>query len=403
MPQSRRGFLEFSKLGLLPLSPGGGASAGRSDGTTGIAIVDRLADLTGSPRTPLSKQRLAIVLGAMQPFDGGGGLYVRDARTSGAKRPEIADSSGLPSAGEWYRLVNENLSSDIPTAKLFGAIGDIKADDTDAIQKLIERIGNYAGDLGKTGYIPAGLYRLSRSLLPQNYSRVFGDGPHQSVLYNYQNPVPTIPAFKSDKGLAFSTFENLGMQSQRSGFDISGATDHNTFRDMKFYGMSDAGFHFRGPLQTSLFDRILFENCKHGLVCDDYVANRNTLREPEFKDCSNSAIKIGGAEDFLIIGGRFEGKGSTGLSILDTQNVRLLSFIGGYFEGCHEFVLKTRSSRGIISFDSVHFTYFRDGTPYKWDVDAGCRLVFRNCHSTLPMAVPPSSILEGINENIHPA
>lgn len=402
MTETRRSFLRLSAFGSLPLHSSV-LSTGRAYAhqPTELLTLPSLVQLRALPTGKIEPGTFAMALGRTAPFDGHGGFYVWDGLSVHEDSETFLKAQGTPTGG-WHRVIpgigNARLIG--PGADTFGARGDIKSDDTAALQSLIDAVDRYSVDLGKAGYVPAGLYRLTATLIPPSYSRIYGDGPHQSVLYNFQHPIPHIPAFTARGSLTFSTFEDIGLQSQRAGFDVTGVTDHNTFRNMKLYGMADAAFRFRGPLQTSLFDRILVENCRYGLVCENTVVNRNTLREPEFKDCTDSCIKLAGAEDLLIIGGRFEGAGSAGRTILDVENVHLLSFLGGYFEASHEYLLKARKSDGLISFDSVHFTYFEAGTPYKWDVDSGCQLVFRNCHSSIPMRVPRSSILEGYNRNI---
>lgn len=345
---------------------------------------------------------IAVVLGAKSPFDGGGGLFLFDSRASGPDDGTALIGKARVERGRWRRFGESAMTNqaDRLDARWFGAKGDVWSDDTDAIRDLVKAAGNYTGVQGKAGYIQSGLYRLTGTIAPQSFSRLHGDGVTESILYNFQHKLPDVPVFSTSESLIFASFENLGMMSQRAAFDIGGETDHNSFVNVGAYEMADAVFRFRGPLQTSLFDRILCDTSTYGIVCEHPVVNRNTFREPEFKNLHNSAMKLAGAEDVLVIGGRFESGGSLGKAILDLSNIRLISFIGGYFEGSHEYILKARNTNGLIAFESVHFTYFRPGTPYKWDVDAQCRLVFRNCHSTIPMTVPRGSILEGVNHNL---
>jgi hypothetical protein len=59
----------------------------------------------------------------------------------------------------------------------FGAVGDGKADDTDALQKALDSVGNQT--LGKSAiWFPAGTYRITRTLVRIGVSGVFLIGEH---------------------------------------------------------------------------------------------------------------------------------------------------------------------------------------------------------------------------------
>lgn len=401
MPYPRRSFFALSQGALLPLLAGDALAAPTGNGRPlSMLSFDNLGALRAFTPDDAGTQVLAVVLGAKSPFDGDGGVFLFDSRASGAD--DGVTIIGDRKVGRWRRFDEKGDANQAERldARSFGAKGDILSDDTDAIRKLVKAAGTFAGVHGKSGFIQSGLYRLSAPLTPQSFARLHGDGLTESIFYNFQHKIPNVPVFATPEALTFASFENFGMMSQRVGFDIGGETDHNSFVNVGAYEMTDALFRFRGPLQTSVFDRILCDTATFGIVCEHPVVNRNTFREPEFKNLRNSAMKLAGAEDVLIIGGRFEGGGSLGKAILDFSNARLITFIGGYFEGSHEYILKARGTAGVIAFESVHFTYFRAGTPYKWDIDPQTRLVFRNCHSTIPMTVPRGSLLEGINHNI---
>ena len=403
MAYPRRSFFALSQGALLPLLTGSMPASPAGNGQPlSMLTFNNFDELRMFGVKDANPQILAVVLGAKSPFDGGGGMFLFDSRAVGADDGARLIGGGNADRGRW-RLFGDNAAADVGDrldARHFGAKGDILTDDTGAIRDLVKAAGTFASVHGKAGYIQAGLYRLSGTIKPQSFSRLHGDGASVSIFYNLQRKLPNVPVFSTSDSLVFSTFENFGMMSQRAGFDIGGETDHNSFVNVGGYEMADAVFRFRGPLQTSLFDRVMCDTSNYGIVCEHPTVNRNTFREPEFKNLRNSAMKLAGAEDVLVIGGRFEGGGALGKAILDLSNVRLMTFIGGYFEGSHEYIIRARNSNGLIAFDAVHFTYFRPNTPYKWDIDPQCRLVFRNCHSNIPMTVPRGSTLEGVNHNI---
>ncbi|MGH6697151.1 hypothetical protein [Sphingopyxis sp.] len=403
MPYPRRSFFALSQAALLPLlaSDVQAVPDGKRRPLSTLSF-DSFNELRAFVPADVGVQVLAVVLGAKVPFDGGGGVFLFDSRSSDADDGMSILGAAKDDRGRWRRFGEPAVANQAERldARWFGAKGDIRSDDTRAIRDLVKAAGPYDGVHAKAAYMQSGLYRLTGSLTPQSFSRVHGDGITQSVLYNFEHKLPDVPVFFTSERLIFSSFENFGMMSQRAGFDIAGETDHNHFANVGCYEMADALFRFRGPLQTSVFDRIVADTSTYGIVCEHPVVNRNTFREPEFKNLRNSAMKFAGAEDVLVIGGRFETGGALGKAILDFSNVRLITFLGGYFEGSHEYILRARNTVGLIAFESVHFTYFRPGVPYKWDVDAKARLVFRNCHSTIPMTVPRGSLLEGVNYNL---
>lgn len=404
MEYRRRSFFALTQGALLPLLTGNAQASASTGNARPLSMLsfDSFSALREFVPKETGVQMLAIALGANSPLDGGGGMFVYDRRSSSLDDGETVIGHPKTDKGRWHRIDEPAAKrpTDALDARRFGAKGDIRSDDTRALQELVKAAGPYDGVHAKAAYLQSGLYRLTGSLTPQSFSRVHGDGITQSVIYNFEHKLPDVPVFVTSEQLIFSSFENFGMMSQRTGFDIGGETDHNHFVNVGCYEMTDALFRFRGPLQTSVFDRIIADTSTYGIVCEHPVVNRNTFREPEFKNLRNSAMKLAGAEDVLIIGGRFETGGSAGKAILDFSKVRLITFLGGYFEGSHEYILKARDTVGLIAFESVHFTYFRPGVPYKWDVDANVRLIFRNCHSTIPMTVPRGSLLEGVNYNL---
>lgn len=403
MPYPRRSFFALSQAALLPLLASDAKAAPVGDGRPlSMLSFDNFDGLRAFFPKDGSVQVLAVVLGTTSPFDGGGGVFLFDSQSSDADDGATILGDAKMKRGRWRRFAEALAPNHAERldARSFGAKGNVLSDDTNAIRDLVKTAGTFAGVHGKAGYIQSGLYRLSGSLTPQSFCRLHGDGITESIFYNFQHKIPNIPVFSTSEALIFASFENFGMMSQRAGFEVGGETDHNSFVNVSAYEMADAGFRFRGPLQTSLFDRIIVDTSNYGIVCEHPVVNRNTFREPEFKNLRDSAMKLAGAEELLVIGGRFEGGGALGKAILDFSNARLVTFLGGYFEGSHEYILKARNTIGLIAFESVHFTYFKAGVPYKWDVDSQTRLVFRNCHSSIPMTVPRGSILEGVNHNL---
>jgi len=321
-------------------------------------------------------------------------------------RVDLTEANGAALIRYGERTLLEK-SDDVTSAKDKGAIGGRTSpfpDDTAALQRLLDDTGTFAGDMSfGAGYVPAGLYRLSASLVPQNYSRLEGTGPYQSVLYNQQDQLAA-PAFKVEGVMAFCAIGKLGARGYASFLDVGADTDNNLFEDIVAFGMTDAGFRFRGALYTSEFHRVEVASSARGVVVQG-LANCNRFYDPEFKNLTGDAFTFNGSEDTHIIGARVEGPKVPGKAL-----VRLASgknhivFTGGYIEGAMQYLVDgTGADESVVVFDGVHFTYYDAATAYGILNIDNVRLVFRNCHSTIPMEVRPDAVLEGRNTNIYQA
>ena len=68
-------------------------------------------------------------------------------------------------------VLNWEPRSDWLNVKDFGAQGDGKADDTEAVQAVLDKVDN-----GGTVYLSAGVYKITKTLLLARPKRMIGDG-----------------------------------------------------------------------------------------------------------------------------------------------------------------------------------------------------------------------------------
>ncbi|MEG8041305.1 hypothetical protein QP164_00155 [Sphingomonas sp. LR59] len=268
-----------------------------------------------------------------------------------------------------------------------------------ALQRGIDAASSYNVGLGGHLEIPWGLYYLDASLTVSDYTSLRGEGPRATILYNEQHPL-NAPAILlgSSVQVGFTEIEGIGFRGYTAGIRVLGATDGLAFRRLHMLRCT-YGILLEGLLQTTMIDEVEFDACPTAIFSTSAVANRVTVNQCGFKNCTNSLVVLAGAEDFLFIGARFEGGGMLGKSTLDFGAVRLIAFIGGYMESTHQYAMRlVNSPGGVVSFTGFHWTgtgVKNTDLSYEWLVDGTGTIVFRDCQCTYPMRIPPNSRVEG--------
>lgn len=281
-------------------------------------------------------------------------------------------------------------------------------DNGPAFQKAINDYSGYAGNIGRTLYIPAGLWRTDTPIAPSDHARVIGEGPRSTIFYREQDRT-TKPCFEQTGfQQGFQRIEGIGIRGYGIGEHVIGGVDGFRRKSINMIGCT-IGFQFENELQTSLFEDIDFSDGNIGLWGKGTINNRVTMRDCDFKSLKDSGIILGGAEDFLVEGCRFEGGGTVPsgqtVSLIKVRNIQ---FVGGYFEGTQERAVRMLDSEGgVCGFSGTHFTGTGAGTggvlaPFKWATDGSGRFSFHNCHSYTPMYVPYNSVMDGSNPGLIP-
>ena len=130
-----------------------------------------------------------ITKGYYTPNDGGKGEYLIRTKTD----------SDVDDGGSIHELLNslvaELIIEDNINVKQFGAYGDGKHDDTDAIQKAI----NYGYDIEiKNILVPAGEYNISKPLFLYDQIAIYGKNSDSSYIIKTTNTKSDIPNFARD-------------------------------------------------------------------------------------------------------------------------------------------------------------------------------------------------------------
>ncbi|MFO7976312.1 MAG: glycosyl hydrolase family 28-related protein [Candidatus Hydrogenedentota bacterium] len=165
--------------------------------------------------------------------------------------------------------------------KEFGAKGDGKTDDTEAIQKALDAAGKPRASRQISVYLatcpevvfPAGHYKVSKTLKPGAYQRLRGDGGK-------------VMLEQTDSEAA--TFEAMGYRNMFEGLAFIGG--HNAIRlntnnadtsmpkiaDCQFYASTGSAIAFEGASSLLSIDDCLFINCEQVMDCRaDMAVMRN--------------------------------------------------------------------------------------------------------------------------------
>ncbi len=209
------------------------------------------------------------------------------------------------------RLAWEERSDWINVKTRFGAVGDGKADDTNALQAALDSLKESGYDAPNTIYLPAGTYRITRTLHWQKlYSKhLLGAGRDTRILWDGAGDGGDVPAvmFHSDGATAGVVFEGLvwdGAGKAAIGVDHCSSTDYETHvihRNEEFINLgtgifsgSSPWFKYVNASAEILFDNCLFVNNGNGVVFLSYNALDNTVVNCGFYYCGTGIRNVTG-------------------------------------------------------------------------------------------------------------
>jgi hypothetical protein len=257
--------------------------------------------------------------------------------------------------------------------------------------------------------VPAGHYRRARPIGLPNHVALRGEG--MSSVLNSQNDdgfnAPILTNLSSASAVDWR-ISNISLFGGSHGvkLDVSAEVTNARFDDVNMLMQKVANIEANQMFQTSKFFGGILGSAPYGLKVNNRTTNAFNSFGLEWTDHSECSMYLRGAETVLVVGGRFEGGGRAGKATIDIEDGASITFIGVYFEAVHEYLARLRRVQ-VVSFVNCHFTGTHAGSPkglapFKWDIDANL-LVFRDCHSSVPMPVPGNVVLDGVNANIFPA
>jgi hypothetical protein len=184
-------------------------------------------------------------------------------------------------------VLNWEPRSDWANVKQLGAVGDGVADDTDAIQKAFTAVRD-----GSTVYLPAGTYRITRTLTligPLIGVLVIGHGRETKLVWDGEAGGKL---FKDD-GVAHSRFVGLFFDGRgKAGIGFYHYSDHRFETEVRhqhlaFVNFTDAGIlaeeKDKYALAETNFENCLFENCRRGVVFTSFNDYDFTFDGCEFR------------------------------------------------------------------------------------------------------------------------
>lgn len=225
----------------------------------------------------------------------------------------------------------------------FGAVGDRKNDDTSAIQAAID----YAASKARTGrvYIPAGNYRITKTLtIPEN-TRLVGAGFDGGANFYTNNGSVLLFEAPLDVGIdtkgGFVTLENLVITGTYKVNKLIRVTTHwVTIRNNRFLNPAPGGSAIWGgaSLYTDITGNVFSLQGARGIDLLEsnhdvayYGTNWSWIRDNSIF-AREAAIRVSG--DVIISGNNIEGSVDTdpGVVVLGDTSVGYIRLLNNYFE-----------------------------------------------------------------------
>lgn len=360
---------------------------------SGLLRIGSANDFFPSQALDSSKR---VSLAHITKFGLGGALLPLNYELASAKN---IDNSQLPDKLIYISRLN---------IRSFGAFGDRRTDDFNAINRTIIRSvqnDQYPASI----FVPSGNYRRSESIEIPSHSCFFGEGV--SSIFNSQNDKAfdqPIMVNSDEYGLISARLQDLSFYGGSHALKLQASEENADVRlsNVTMLLQSNSNIEVNKLFQTVKIVNCVFGDSPYGIKVLGPGTNCLIATGSEWIRHSQSAIMLRGADGVTIVGGRFEAGGVTGRYCLDIERASNILFIGCFFEDVHEYLARFRDISGSVVFQSCHFTGTHLGgqqlRPFRWDT-ADNLLVFRDCISVVPMPVGGHLMLEGSNPGISAA
>lgn len=329
------------------------------------------------------------------------GASLAGASLAGAALASMSNEKTLPTGGQ---STAGNAATFI-SVRQFGAIGDggfhplstrfpsLSAARTEypAVSALSDSLDgaaiqaaiDHAEQLGRSlqarccVHIPAGRYRLSRSIcLPSNVMLI-GDGIGVSIIDNQNTPLDVPLIVNADPDVVAMSIEDLSLHGGTHGIRITAKqyVDGFDLHRVSFQMQSDKNLECNRLLQIGTFVQCIFAKAPYGVYVAEWTTNAVSFHDCRFEDHSRTALRLNGAECVNFFGGRFEsGRGIHGNDpTLSLDGAAAVNFQGVYFEGTPPVLLRESRSRDGVTFTGCHFTGSANPggppSPYRFESD----------------------------------
>jgi len=265
------------------------------------------------------------------------------------------------------------------TVKDFGAVGDGVTDDTDAINRALYQLfcREVNPQIRRSLFFPAGVYRVTESILIPPYATLWGEGADNSVIrLDNSNDDSTLNAYVARTADSlqqygvnigtngatapqFVTVMNLGFENQDTTTDVFLVEDavNCTFRSVSFIGpLGQANLITAGPdsagvrfasTPSLVCNQILFDGCKFsgttfGVNTDQQIKG-TTISNSQFDTLyqgillGTGAVVNGGATGVRIVSNTFDNIYAEGIIFgavsLNASGHNIFYDVGNHFTG----------------------------------------------------------------------
>lgn len=292
---------------------------------TQFRIVDPAANSEVILVTNVSGTTWSVTRGAESttPVAHSAGFKVMHVVTSGALGTFLQNSKNLSDVST-PSTARANIGSvQIVNAKTdFGAVGDDSTDDTTALQNFFTAIGQGGSKAGWLGYLPAGTYKVTDTIVGASVTRCIGAGMYMSVIKQYTTNKDVL-SFPGTSGANM-----LGVQL--SDFSLQGPG--------KASGSTGVGLNLNYWLDTCHLKRMIIQqNGSHGiklqnsyLISFEHIWHYNnggdglnaatSINSVKWDNCefygnSLNGANISGTAGATFVGCDFETNGQHGLKL----------------------------------------------------------------------------------------
>lgn len=289
--------------------------------------------------------------------------------------------------------------------RAFGARGDRRTDDFDAIRRAIARASAH-DQYPASVFIPAGHYRRRDSIALPSHSCLFGEGVSSILNSQHDDGFARPILVNADSyGLVSTRLQDLSLYGGSHGLRLEAQEENADIRlqNVTMLLQRDANIEANKLFQTAKIVNCVFGDAPYGIKVLGSGTNCLIATGSEWVRHTQASILLRGADGVTIVGGRFEEGGVADRYCLDIEKASNILFLGCFFENVHEYLGRFREITGAVVFQSCHFTGTRLGgaqlRPFRWDT-ADTLLMFRDCVAVTPMSIPGHVMLEGANHGI---
>jgi len=239
--------------------------------------------------------------------------------------------------------------------KTFGAKGDNKTDDANAIQAALNQ------GSGRAVFFPKGNYRISKTLNVLSGTEIIGEGDIGSVAGSSilpLNDVKTFAIFTSNTSILEDViFRNI--RTLRAKYSLSLNVSKGYLTKIKWYNcvfqehdicINVIGSEVNG-MYANIFRDCYFKSSKLGIFCQGSY-NINIIQGCGFENMGNGYIKLNGSNSANLSNSFIENRCESvtdfhGIAIDLNKNTFGFYINRNYFENSFETIIKTNGARNI--------------------------------------------------------